>query len=155
MKQCELRTARRRGPGGQHRNKTESAVILKHVPTGVEGQAAERRSQPDNARNALKRLRMNLALEVRDPSFPECAPTELWRKRCPNGRIAVNPEHADFAPLIAEALAVILEHAGHLHGAAEQLGCTFSQLCKFLKEEPRAWLLVSHWRKERELPALQ
>lgn len=155
LKQCELRTARRRGPGGQHRNKTESAVILKHLPTGVEGQAAERRSQSDNARNALKRLRVNLALDVRDASLLEMTPTDLWRKRCPAGRIVVNPEHADFAPLLAEALEVVLDHAGHLHGAAVQLGCTFSQLCKFLKDEPRAWQRVSQWRHERGLPALQ
>ncbi len=155
LKQCELRTARRRGPGGQHRNKTESAVILKHTPTGTEGQAAERSSQPDNARNALKRLRLNLALEVRDSALLETAPSELWQKRCRDGRIVVNPEHADFAPLLAEALEVILDHAGHLHGAADQLGCTFSQLCKFLKDEPRAWVRVSQWRQQHGLPSLQ
>lgn len=154
LKQCELRTARRRGPGGQHRNKTESAVILKHLPTGVEGQAAERRSQPDNARNALKRLRLNLALEVRDPEFLETTPSELWQKRCPQGRIVVSPEHADFAPLLAEALEVVLDHLGNLHAAADQLGCTFSQLIKFLKDEPRAWQLVCQWRTARGLPAL-
>ena len=45
LRDCEVRHERRRGPGGQHRNKTESAVVLLHTPTGIEGQAAERRSR--------------------------------------------------------------------------------------------------------------
>ena len=58
LRECEVRHERRRGPGGQHRNKTESAVVLLHKPTGVEGQAAERRSQHDNHRVAAARLRV-------------------------------------------------------------------------------------------------
>lgn len=30
------------GPGGQHQNKTQSAVIMRHLPTGIEAQASER-----------------------------------------------------------------------------------------------------------------
>lgn len=155
LKQCEVRTGRRRGPGGQHRNKTESAVVMHHVPTDVEGQAAERRSQVDNHRNALKRLRLNLAIEVRDSSLLDDVPTELWRQRCRGGKIIINPEHADFPPLLAEALEVIHDHQGNLHAAADQLGCTFSQLIKFLKHEPRAWQLVSTLRRQRGLPELE
>jgi hypothetical protein len=155
LKQCEVRTGRRRGPGGQHRNKTESAVVIHHVPTDTEGQAAERRSQADNHRNALKRLRLNLAIEVRESSLIEAVPTELWRQRCRNGRMVINPEHADFPPLLAEALDAIHDHAGNVHAAADQLGCTFSQLLKFLKHEPRAWQKVSVWRKQRGLPELE
>jgi protein subunit release factor A len=45
------------GPGGQHRNKTESAVRLSHGPTGVSVTATERRSQLQNRAVAIERLR--------------------------------------------------------------------------------------------------
>jgi protein subunit release factor B len=48
------------GPGGQHRNKTESGVRLAHRPTGVVVTATERRSQAQNRGAALERLRARL-----------------------------------------------------------------------------------------------
>ncbi|HTN54342.1 MAG TPA: peptide chain release factor-like protein, partial [Anaeromyxobacter sp.] len=49
------------GPGGQHRNKTESGVRLLHRPTGILVTATERRSQLQNRTAALERLRERLA----------------------------------------------------------------------------------------------
>jgi ribosome-associated protein len=48
------------GPGGQHRNKTESGVRLVHAPTGVTVTATERRSQAQNRGAALERMRERL-----------------------------------------------------------------------------------------------
>jgi protein subunit release factor B len=48
------------GPGGQHRNKTESGVRLVHRPTGITVTATERRSQAQNRSAALTRLRERL-----------------------------------------------------------------------------------------------
>ncbi len=50
------------GPGGQHRNKTESGVRLTHRATGLSVSATERRSQVQNRAVALERLREGLHL---------------------------------------------------------------------------------------------
>jgi ribosome-associated protein len=49
------------GPGGQHRNKTETGVRLTHTPTGLMVTATERRSRERNRDEALERLRAQLA----------------------------------------------------------------------------------------------
>src|SRR5262245_35151480 len=68
--QCEVDTYRASGPGGQKRNKTSSAVRLRHRPTGLIVIAEESRSQHENRAKALRRLRRALFLELRDPIAP-------------------------------------------------------------------------------------
>lgn len=64
---CDVRvdTYRDSGAGGQHRNKTDSAVRLTHIPSGVVVTATESRSQFENRREAWARLEAALAADAR------------------------------------------------------------------------------------------
>ncbi|HYD39539.1 MAG TPA: peptide chain release factor-like protein [Anaeromyxobacter sp.] len=67
LRECEETFFVGGGPGGQHRNKTASAVRLVHRATGVTVTATERRSQAQNRGAALERLRAALAPLSRKP----------------------------------------------------------------------------------------
>lgn len=54
--EIEVETYKASGPGGQHRNVTESAVRLIHLPSGVRVVAADSRSQHQNRETAIERL---------------------------------------------------------------------------------------------------
>jgi len=56
------------GPGGQKKNKTESAVRIKHLPTGLIVVAAEERSQQRNLERAMRRLEERLQAQRRRPT---------------------------------------------------------------------------------------
>jgi len=65
--QCDVETYRASGPGGQHRNKTESAVRMTHRPTGIVRVATEHRSQLRNRELALERIWRALEARRRKP----------------------------------------------------------------------------------------
>lgn len=153
---CTTIRQRRSGPGGQHRNKVETAIRLEHQPSGLTAQASERRSQAENLKEALFRLRLELALNLR--TDVAAAPAEevstLWMSRVRTGRMAVNPGHEDFPALLAEALDMLQRVDWDHKQAAERLRISPSQLLKLIKLEPRAWLLLNTRRRERGLHPL-
>jgi protein subunit release factor A len=59
-KQVVVETYRSSGPGGQRKNKTETAIRLKHLPSGMTVVATEHRSQAQNKKLAFERLRERL-----------------------------------------------------------------------------------------------
>src|SRR5665647_2530863 len=69
LAECEVDTFRAGGPGGQHQNVTDSAVRLRHRPTGLTVTCRAQRSQYLNKMDALRRLRLKL-LKLNAPPPP-------------------------------------------------------------------------------------
>ena len=72
LKQCTITTGPNAGgPGGQNRNKLATHVQITHDPTGISAQAGEWRTQVENKKAAIKRLRIALAIGHRaEPPGP-------------------------------------------------------------------------------------
>jgi hypothetical protein len=163
LKDVEFRTTRGPGPGGQHRNKSDTMVRVTHVPTGVQAQAGERRSLDLNRTTAIFRLRRELALKIRSArAAPEGGPLELpapsalWQSRVSRSRrLVISARHDDFPALLAEALDALDDAADDVARAARGLGVTPSQLVKFLGQEPAALSELNQRRRRRGQRLLQ
>jgi len=83
LAECRVETFRAGGPGGQHQNKTDSAVRLTHLPTGISVTARDSRSQHRNRQIALARLRAALEERARPEvqRIPTRTPASEKRKR--------------------------------------------------------------------------
>lgn len=92
-KDCEISFFRASGPGGQHRNKTETAVRVVHLPTGVIAAAVEERSQSRNRERAFERLREKLIRKLkprkarRETKVPRSAKEKRLEAKIRRGRI--------------------------------------------------------------------
>jgi len=154
--QCRETFGRSSGPGGQHRNKVDTAVRLTHLPTGIEVTAAERRSQAQNRSAARHRLRIKLAVTLRTAVRREhYRPSALWLQRKQGTKLPVNPANRDFPALLAEAMDVVAARNFDVAGAAGMLGITMSQLVKLVGREHKALAWVNEGRISLGLPVLK
>ena len=83
LRQCIVTTFRSSGKGGQHVNKTDSAVRLRHIPSGITVTCQRERSQHLNKQFALARLRIKIEklLEQPEERRPTKVPLHEKRKR--------------------------------------------------------------------------
>ena len=65
VRDCDVQAFRASGPGGQGVNTTDSAVRMRHVPSGIVVTARESRSQFQNRASCLCKLKEGLALRAR------------------------------------------------------------------------------------------
>ena len=157
--QCEVDTYRGSGPGGQHRNKTESAVRLRHGPSGLVAHGEERRSQAENKHRALVRLREQLAFARRegldlDSWRPSPALTELLgggTARLGEKTLASPP----YLLAIGELLDVLAAHGAEVGETAARLGLGTGALSKLLTHDRRALAVANQLRRQRGLRPLR
>lgn len=157
LAECVVRRQRRSGPGGQHRNKVETAVVLVHKCTGIRSEANEQRSQAANQQAAIHRLRVKLAIQVRSPKETDGdrSVSPLWCARVRRQKISIALAHDDFPNLLAEALDFLSTHDFDPKACAQKLGTSSSQLVRLFKLEPEALIYVNERRAQRKLKPLR
>ena len=148
---CEVHTYRASGPGGQKRNKVESAVRIRHLPTGVTAIAEESRSQLENRPHALRRLREAIAIRVRSPiGLDDFAPSDEFRAvLSADGRIRVTGKNPKYPIVVATVLDVLAACTGRVSDAARVLGVSTHHITQFLAEHPRVWQEVNRIRQQQ------
>jgi hypothetical protein len=139
LRQCAVDTYRASGPGGQKRNKTDSAVRLRHLPSGLQVIAEESRSQHENKQRALKRLRQRLFLLLREP-FPPTDPASfaLWQAVAEH-QLKLGQRDARYWPTVGLVLDALVAQHGELAKTAALLGVSTGQLVRFLAGQDKVW----------------
>ena len=159
---CRMTFSRASGPGGQNRNKVETSVQIEFIPACIIASASERRTQNENRKVAVQRLRCKLAVEFRpsrgastfsnatNVSLPVIETASLlWRQYCRNGRIDVSDTNPDWPAILAEMMTVLHECEWNLSSVALKLETSSSQLVKLLKKHAPAFCAINRERQSR------
>jgi hypothetical protein len=149
LAQCEVDTYRASGPGGQKRNKTSSAVRLRHAPSGLIVIAEESRSQHENKAKALNRLRRAIYLHLRDDPGGAAVPLTA------DGRLSLRAKDPRFWPAAGVVLDVLHAASGQVSTAAERLGVSTANLVEFLQTDPKLWQEANRLRVQFGLKVLK
>lgn len=154
-KECRFETFRGSGPGGQKSDSTESAVRLTHEPTGLTVTVSERRSQRENRQKALRRLRLEYAVNVRHDVDPERIKIPETLEEYRNSGIQINSKNRHFPFWVKLVLDVLDATEGQLSTTAETVGVSTNQLVNFLDRESRVFEEANQLRGEYDHGRIQ
>lgn len=157
LKQCDVDLFRASGPGGQKRNKTDSAVRLRHRPTGLAATASEDRSQHTNRARAQRRLRAAIALHVRTELDASAIGLSENLHSCISsaGRIVVGRRDQRYWAAVAEVLDVFAACRGRTAETGQHLGVSTAALVSFLSDDRKVWERVNQMRESFGLGRLR
>lgn len=141
--ECTLDFFKASGNGGQKRNKTSSAVRVRHKLTGLVASDSTERQQLRNRHLALAKLKMVIALEYR------LLPAE------PPLRMECALEHTDYPLWCAHLIDVLDENEWELKNAAAFLGRSTTSLLKLIARDPLLWQFANREREKRNKTLLR
>jgi len=153
--QCEVDRYRASGPGGQHRNKTESAVRLRHKLTGVSAIGEDSRSQAENKLHAVRRLRAAIALEIREPVVgisPRLAALAAAGTAPLGAKTRLTGE---YWAAIGELLDLVVANNLEIGTTAQQLGITTGALSKLLLHDEQVGRALNDLRRAKGMRPLR
>lgn len=157
--QCEVDRYRASGPGGQHRNKTESAVRLRHRPTGATAIGEDSRSQAENKLHAVRRLRAAIALAVREPvALDGYAPSPRLAALIAGGTAPLGARTrltGQYWAAIAELLDLLVAGDLEIAATAQRLGITTGALSRLLLHDDHVARAVNDLRRARQMRPLR
>ncbi|MEP3889182.1 MAG: peptide chain release factor-like protein [Hellea sp.] len=146
---CHQECFRAPGPGGQHKNKTDSAVRLSVLGGSITALCSDHRSQHRNRSEALKRLRSALAINLRMPIEPE-GNSGVWQ-----GPWKLGLKDHRYAKLLAHILDVMADNDWAVGLSANVLGTSTGKLVRLLSRDPHAWNAVNQARAKINLVNLR
>jgi hypothetical protein len=147
LRDCRVEAFRGGGPGGQHRNKTSTAVRLIHQPTGLSATAGESRSQQQNRAAALRRLRHRVVLESRQPiALENFSPPPWFQNPLAPLRLKVSIKNERYLSVMGLVLDVLSAADWSISTAAKTLGISTGNLIQFLRGDPKLWPHVNQKR---------
>ena len=157
--QCAVDRYRASGPGGQHRNKTESAVRLRHELTGVTAIGEDSRSQAENKVHAVRRLRAAIALDVREPvSLDGYVPSRRLAAFVAGGTAPLGArtrETGEYWAAIGELLDLLVAGGLEIGATAQRLGITTGAMSKLLLHDDAVARAVNDLRRKHGMRALR
>lgn len=152
---CREDNFRSGGPGGQKRQKTSNGVRLVHEATGLMVTATESRSLAENRLQALRRMRMKLAMEVRETIDPQHFEPPDWFLEIRRGeRIEASHRHRFHAAAVGLVLDLMEALGGNPAHVAVNLGVSTTAVIKLLESDHHAWEAANRIRAKYSLPAL-
>ena len=143
LKQCTQDFFKASGPGGQKKNKTSSAVRLIHKETDIQASASEDRQQSVNKKRALRRLRLELALQMREEY-------KAW-----SGEWNMNEKNKIYPVLIASLVDGLDECSYQVSELSKNIPLSTSALIKVLHKSQTVWRFVNEQRQKRNMKALK
>lgn len=155
LAQCRVDVYRGSGSGGQKRNKTSNAVRLAHGPTGILATATEARSLAENRLWALRRLKIKLAAELREPiDLARFQPPDWFLSIRQGTSVATSHRHPFYAAAAGLALDLLQATGGNPAAVAANLGVSTTAVIKLLSAETAFWAAAAHIRAAMGLEPL-